>query len=174
MVTSKFRLQLDDGTEIDLLVVENMNFGGTQSVIVYESPGTNGGTIVTTGRKNRTVTLSGRLLVSTYVTAEGGTRILNTTNPLEQLNEKKVAIETVRDAGDPINLISPLDSEDSGRYIIESFEGSLPQGQERYVTFTIVLQEYRQANIKLAAANLVNFQPAETLKQRARDRQFAS
>lgn len=149
-----FRLRLSDGTEIPLYVVESMNFGGQQSVIVYEAPGSDGGTLLTTGRINKSVTLSGRLI---------GTDI-------NDLNDKKVTIERVRDAGEPINLDSPIDSEDTGRYVIETFEGTLPLGQERFIAFTLVLREYRQANIQATAISLVNFQPAELLKQRARDR----
>lgn len=149
-----FRLRLNDGTLIPLYVVESLGFGGQQSVIIYEAPGSDGGTVLTTGRMNKTVTLSGRLI---------GTDIFD-------LNNKKVEIERVRDAGEPINLDCPLDSEDTGRYIIETFEGQLPLGQERYATFTLTLREYRQANIQAAAISLVNYQPAELLKQRAADR----
>jgi len=151
---SLFRLRLGDGTEIDLYIVESMGFGGSQSVIVYESPGSNGGTVLTTGRKNKQVTLAGKIIGKTT----------------DDVNAKKLAIERVRDAGQPLNLYSPLDSEDTGRYIIETFEGSLPQGQARYITFSLVLTEYRQANIRQAAISLVNFQPAELLKERARQR----
>jgi len=131
-----------------------MNFGGQQGVVIYEAPGSDGGTLLTTGRLNNSVTLSGRLL---------GTDIID-------LNNKKVAIERIRDLGEPVNLDSPLDSEDTGRYVIETFEGSLPLGQARFINFTLILREYRQANIQAAAISLVNFQPAELLKQRASDR----
>lgn len=149
-----FRIRKDDGTEIPIYVVENFGFGASQGVIIYEAPGSDGGTILTTGRKNRNVTLSGRII---------GTG-------LTDLNEKKVALENARDSGEAINLDTPLDSEDTGRYIIETFEGSLPVGQERYITFSLVLQEYRQANIQQTAINLVNFQPAQLLTERARAR----
>ena len=149
-----YRLRIDAETIIELSVVENQNFNGEQGVVVYESPGSNGGTTITTGRRNKIVSLSGRLI---------GTDIFD-------VNSQKVAIEAARDDGLPINLDSPLDSEDTGRYIIKSFEGSLPQGQQRYISFTITLTEYRQANVRQSAINLVNFQPAEILKQRAADR----
>ena len=149
-----YRIGNRGGIVIPLFVVENFNFGGQQSVIVYESPGSDGGTVIVTGRKNRTVTLSGKII---------GTDIFD-------LNNKKVAIEKMRDTGLPINLDSPLDSEDTGRYIIRNFEGSLPPGQERYITFSLELDEYRQANIRRSSVSLVNFQPAELLKQRAIDR----
>jgi hypothetical protein len=149
-----FRLRTNDGTLIPLYVVESLGFGGQQSVIIYEAPGSDGGTVVTTGRMNKTVTLSGRLIGS----------------DIFDLNNKKVEIERIRDLGEPVNLDCPLDSEDTGRYIIETFEGNLPLGQERYITFTLTLKEYRQANIQAAAISLVNYQPAELLKQRAADR----
>jgi len=149
-----FRLRLNNGTLIEISVVESMSFGGEQSVIVYESPGSDGGTTITTGRKNKAVVLSGKLL---------GQDALD-------VNTKKLAIERVRDAGEPINLDSPIDSEDTGRYIISSFNGSLPQGTQRYITFELTLTEYRQANIKQSSISLVNFQPLQLLTQRARDR----
>jgi len=149
-----FRLRLENEQIIEISVVESMGFGGQQSVIVYESPGSDGGTTLTTGRMNRTITLSGRLLGS----------------DIFDVNRKKVTLERIRDRGEVVNLDSPLDSEDTGRYIIETFEGNLPLGQARYVTFSMTLREYRQANVKLASVSLVNYQPAELLKQRARDR----
>lgn len=151
-----FRLRLDDKTEIALYVVNSMSFGGTQSVIVYESPGSDGGVVLTTGRNNKSVTLSGKLIGI----------------DMNDVNTKKQAIERVRDAGQPLNLDCPLDSEDTGRYIIETFEGDLPAGVGRYVNFTLKLVEYRQANIRESAINLVNYQPAFLLKQRAKDRGF--
>lgn len=155
---SLFRLRLNSGRIIDLYVVNDFGFGGEQSVIIYESPGSSGGTVLTTGRKNRTVTLNGKLIGRS----------------IQDLNSKKVAIEKARDNGEPLNLDSPLDSEDTGRYIIQSFEGNLPEGQARMITFTLKLAEYRQANIKRASVNLVNFEPAQLLIQRAIDRGFAS
>jgi len=151
---TKFRIRTNDNTIIELSVVESMSFGGEQATIVYEAPGSDGGTVITTGRKNTAVVLAGKLL---------GTDAID-------VNQKKVIIERLRNAGTPINLDSPIDSEDTGRYIISSFSGGLPQGTQRYITFEMTLTEYRQANVKQSSLSLVNFQPSELLKQRARDR----
>jgi len=144
--------------EIDLHVIKDISFSGEQSVIVYESPGSDGGTVITTGRKNQTVTLNGMLIETDLAT----------------LTKKKDAIEKMRDKGEPVNLLGPLSSANSGKYIIGTFEGSLPEGQERYITFTLTLIEFRQANISAASISLVNFQPTQLLLQRARDRQFVA
>ncbi len=153
-MASLYRLRLSTGSIIDLSVVESMSFGGELGVIVYESPGSNGGTVVTTGRKNKTVVLRGKL----------------TGADINDINTKKMAIDRLRDNATVVNLDCPLDSEDTGRYIVGNFAGGVVQGTQRYVTFDMTLIEYRQANIQSTAIALVNFQPAELLKQRAKDR----
>ena len=134
-----YRIRTNEGTIYDLSVVESFSFGGEQGVIVYESPGSDGGTIVTTGRKNRSVVMRGKLLGADF----------------DDINTKKVQIERLRDTATVINLDSPLESEDTGRYIIGSFSGTIPTGTQRYITFDLTLIEYRQANVQQSAVSLV-------------------
>lgn len=147
-----------NGSTFPLSIVENMAFGGTQSVIIYESPGTNGGTVITTGRTNNVITLSGKLL-----------RVEGTT-----LEDIKNEIEDIRDVGQPVVLVAPLNSNDTGQYIIERFEGNVLPGIESYVPFTLTLQEYRQANIRNNNLNLVSFEPAEQARETTIAKNIAS
>jgi len=152
---TKFALVIE-GTVVPIYVVGNMSWGGKQQVIVYESPGTNGGTVVTTGRLNRQRTLNGKM-----IHVEGTT-----------LQQIKSLFFTVMEDGTPVTLLSPIDDEDTGQYIIEEFNGNIIEGTESYLPFTMVLTEYRQANIRRSQINLISFEPAEAFKQRLRDQQL--
>lgn len=146
--------------EYELNIVNNMPFGGEQSVIVYESPGGDGGVVLTTGRLNKKITFEGRL-VSKANTIEEVRSDLN--NTIEELSN-------LRDSAVPVKVISPIVQNDTGIYIIKNLFGRVEEGQGRSIPFTMELEEFRQKGVKRALVNLVNFQPAELLKQRARDR----
>lgn len=152
MVTSTFALVVD-GAIVPLYVVNTMSFGGTQSVIVYEAPGTNGGTVITTGRTNNKITLNGKIVRQAGLT----------------LNEVKAQLQRIRDAAKVVRLLAPIDNDDTGSYVIEEFTGTVIEGTPGYLSFSMTLQEYRQANIQTRAVNLVNFGPADALKQRLTD-----
>jgi hypothetical protein len=180
---ANFKIDLQDGTEpIDIYIVENAGFGGEQSIIIYESPGGDGGAVLSTGRLNKIVKLDGKI-IATNVTKELNeaisisdisqqTRINEQYNRFStglirnELNEKIEKISNIRDAGKPIKLISPIVDNSVGQYIIRSFTYGVVIGQLRYVTFSMELVEYRQKGVKRASVNLVNFQPGELLKDR--------
>lgn len=167
---TKYFLVTEDGTRIALKVVENMDFGGTQSVIVYESPGTNGGTVLTTGRTNNIITLTGRILLPFKSEEQRANPAQFFPNPLQTLNGLKSIIQRQRDKGRPVRLIAPVDNDDSGQYIIEDFSASVVMGIEAALPFTIVLREFRQANIQRSSVNLVAFEPANIFIQTLVDR----
>lgn len=148
------------GETFDLYIVSNMSFGGEQSVVVYESPGSDGGVLLTTGRLNKKVTLTGQIF--SKETDEDAIRT--------DLNQKIQGISDWRDNAMIVKLKSPITHNDTGFYIIKTFGGNVTEGQLRAVAFTMELEEYRQKGVKRAEVNLVNYQPAELLKQRARDR----
>lgn len=149
-----------NGEDIPLRIVSNQTWGGTQTAIVYESAGTNGGVVVITGRKNNEIVLSGKLLAD------------EATNPLLSLNTQKNKFLDLKDAGTPIVLTSPINNNDTGVYIITEFSGNVIEGMANYLSFTMTLTEYRQANLKRTVVNLISFEPAEEFKKILAQRQF--
>jgi len=166
---TRFRL-IVNGIIIPLQVVSNMEFGGRQQVIVYESPGTNGGVVLTTGRVNNTITLTGRILLPFKSASERADPNSAFPTPMSTLNDIKAQIQAVRDSGAPVQLDSPITNDDSGQYVIEEFRANIIEGVTSYLPFTLTLQEFRQANIRQASQNLVSFEPGEQFKQVLRDR----
>jgi len=149
----------DTGEDIPLRVVSNQNWGGNQQTVIYESPGTNGGVVLVTGRTTNTITLTGKLLADR-----------NAKYPLIDLNTKKNRFLRIKDAGMPVILIAPVDNNDTGRYLITEFTGQVVEGLSTYLPFTMVLTEYRQANLKQTQVNLISLEPAEQFKDLYRAR----
>lgn len=166
---SKFILIPKGEEKIYLSVVSNMEFGGKQSVIVYESPGTNGGTVITTGRTNNHIVLTGKILLPFQSDAQRQSPNAAFPFPSITLNEIKAKLQKLRNNGTPVQLIAPVDNDDTGQYIIEEFRANVLEGQESFIPFTMTLQEYRQANIQTASVNLVNFLPAQEFVKRLKD-----
>lgn len=153
---SKYKITRNNGEVVDIYIVENIGFGGEQSVVIYESPGGSGGSVLATGRLNKVVKIDGKIL-SNAGSAE---------DIVGDIQEKCDLISQIRDAGEDIKLTSPITDNSVGKYIIKSFNYATITGKLRYVTFDMELIEYRQKGVKQAAVNLVNFQPTELLKDR--------
>jgi len=143
-----------NGTILDLYIVGNMSFGGEQAIVVHECPGSDGGAIILTGRRNKEITLTGNL-ISKEVTEDAIRDDLNT-----QIN----TLSTLRDTGAIIKLTTPLVQNDTGIYTIKSFNGNIIEGQLKATPFILILTEYRQRGAKQSCANLVNYAPGESLK----------
>lgn len=148
-----------EGKEIPLYIVNNQTWGGSQTALVYESAGTNGGVVIVTGRKNNTITLNGRFLAR-----QGET--------MDNLNDIKSTIQRIKDKGSPVTLIAPIDNYDTDRYVITEFSGNVVEGLATALPFTMTLTEYRQANLQRTAVNLISFEPAEEFKEILRLRQL--
>lgn len=146
-----------DGVTIPIQVVSNMSWGGEQSVVVYESPGTNGGVVLLNGRVTRKRTLTGRII----------------TVPGLTLTQIKNFFDNVRDQGKVVTLISPIDDNTTENFVISSFTGNVEEGIESFISFTMELTEYRQANIRTAAVNLIALGPAERVREIIRERNIA-
>jgi hypothetical protein len=149
----KFAL-IVDGATTPIYVVGSMTWGGQQSVVVYEAPGSDSGTVLLTGRTTRKRTMTGKLLrVGTL-----------------SLSELQTYFETVRDSGKVVTLVSPLSDGGTDQYVISDFNGSILEGIESYLPFTMELTEYRQANIKRSRVNLIAFEPAQRVRELIRQR----
>jgi hypothetical protein len=142
------------GTIYNIRTVGNQTWGGEQGLVVYETPGSDGGVVINTGRLTREITMTGRLLKY----------------PTETLEETKDRFEQLRENGKVVTLLAPVQNNDTGRYHIKSFFGNVIEGVESYLSFTMVLTEHRQVNTKRSLVNLVNYDASESFKTRLRDR----
>lgn len=141
-----------DGIQYDIRIVSSQSWGGEEEIIIYESPGSNGGIAIVTGRKNNTVELSGTLLAT------------DLQDPMGNLNYIKGQFIKLKNAGIPVVLIAPIDNDDTGVYLIKKFSGNVNAGMVNSLTFTMELFEYRQANIQKNKTNLISFAPSEEFK----------
>lgn len=150
---AKFALIID-AIPFPISVVASMAFGGDQSVVVYEAPGSDSGVVLLTGRLTQKRALNGKLIFSRGVTPQ----------------EVKTKLEETRDAGKIVTLVSPVDDGLTGRYVIENFSGTVPEGIESQLPFSMTLIEYRQANVKRTRVNQIALGPAERIRELLRNR----
>jgi hypothetical protein len=158
----------DTNEDIWLHFVSTSSGGGEQNIIIYETPGSDGGAVLTTGRLNKTKTFDGNLYIKP--TDANGAVILT---PDEIMGEMTTLIQTlsdIRDQAIPIKLLLPITDNDTGDYLLKSFTYTIPQGRSNYLGFQMQFTEYRQKGVKQSAVNLVNFESSETFKQRLIDR----
>ena len=145
-------------------VIKNHSFGGgEQAIIKHEAPGSNNGSVKANGRMLKKITLNGNYISSA-----------NTQLDIHSdLTRFKEVMHQIKDRAELITLIGPIHDNSTGRYLIEEFSGDYVEGNLRTLSFTIELIEYRQANIKKSAVNLVNYDAAQFFKELARQRQVA-
>lgn len=148
-----------NGEVIDLRVVNNQTWGGAQKTVIYESPGTNGGVVMVTGRATNKITLNGQLL------PKAGAK-----DPISSLKVIKAKLASLKDKGTPVVLLTPIGNDDTGVYLITDFNGSVQPGIATYLPFTMELTEYRQSNLKTTNVNLISFEPAEEFKTILKER----
>lgn len=157
-----------EGVKYNIRTVGNQSWGGAVQTVVYESAGTDGGVVVTTGRNTNVVTLTGQI-TSAYSNTDSATpfnknffiNVFHGGNTLDELNAIKDKIVRLRDRGVPVKLITPVGNNDSGIYIISEFTGNVVEGNSNSLPFTMKLTEYKQANLKRTKVNLVNYKPAQ-------------
>jgi len=160
----KYELQskwLSDNVEI--YIVEDLSGGGVMGTIVYESPGSNGGIIIGTGRMNETLVINGKIL-SKY-------KFPTTIEVIQDdINNKSAELQDIRDNGYPVTIRGNLPINKTGEYIITEFTWNKPIGQLKYIGFTMTLQEYRQTNVKQNEINLIGAEVVRNMKDRKDER----
>jgi hypothetical protein len=150
---TKYGIKTSSGEVIAIDVVKNQSWGGGMQVLKYESPGSNGGIVIVTGRMTNEITLSGRFIVSDSKAI-----------PMEKLSKMQEDIMRIKDRGEPIFLIAPITNNDSGMYVISEFTGSVEEGAETSIPWMMKLTEHRQTNLKHTIVNLIALGPAEEFK----------
>jgi hypothetical protein len=150
--TSKLKVSVADTFKFQLL--ESITHNAPQGIVQNESIGSDGGTTINTGRKIESLTLTGKLLnhiIASY-SKESGT----TVRVIENYSRIRDRLEYIKINSLPVELLGhPFYRFRTRKWIIHNINTSLNSGQN-YLVFTISLKEYRQANIKTEAVNLVN------------------
>lgn len=162
---SNFKLKI--GEEIfDLLITTSYGAGGSNSIVVKESPGSPGGFILNLGRRNEDVTLTGKLLSNRKIEVRGTQRVSSPSlaEVRNDINAQIARITEARDRGRRVQLLAPINDNRTGNYNILTFTWDLPGGVASYVNFTLILREERQVNVKRSLINLVGAQALDDLK----------
>jgi len=149
----------DQDIEYVLYLVQSLDYSAPQAIIKKESVGSDGGLVVNTGRLLKTIAISGKLI---HKKIQYGTRVLI----MKDYNEIKDEIEDIKESGYVLTLRSPMSTSDAGKYIIENFSCALLTGVGSYLSFTLKLVEYRQANTKISLVNLVAVGPRDEFLSR--------
>lgn len=149
--------------EIELYVVSGDGGGSDNSIIVYESPGSNGGIAINAGRMNKKRVLTGKILSKLKNTAVLQYSVEEIKQELSNIISQ---ISEIKDRGIPIILTSPITDNTTGTYFIKSFHWNLMEGNPYYVTFTLELEEYRQSNVKKNIINIIGGEVVRSLKER--------
>jgi len=161
----------DKGIEIPLNVVTSAACGGAQQVIIYESPGSNGGYLVNTGRRNQKITLTGKLFVpsatiqimmSVMQKAASNEEDVPAKYARQILSSMIFDIERMKNNGSPFELIAPISNKIVTKWIITSFTWDIPVGSSSYINFTLICEEYRQVDSRHVITNAIG---ADTVNQ---------
>jgi hypothetical protein len=153
------------GQTIDINVVTLATSGGTQGIIVYESPGSNGGFVINTGRNNKKVALSGKL--TTGITQD---KYVSEIEGAISLSDQITILEDIKDSGEIITLLMPICNNSVGKWVINAFTWTIPSGSAAYVDFTLELTEYRQVASQYTIQNIIGGEAVKSMQQQSVDR----
>jgi hypothetical protein len=134
------------------MIVSDITLPSEQSIINYESASGDGGITINNGRLCEEISLSGVIL------GRDGENLLSRCAYLTHLKE----------LGTPVDFIHPftrLRKDKGNKYYIKKIDFNLVKANNTAVPFTMTLVEYREANVKTTAVNLVNYQTADFMKQ---------
>lgn len=162
---SLYKIVRANGQTIDINVVTLATSGGTQSIIVYESPGSNGGFVINTGRNNRKVSLNGKL--TTGILQD---RYVGEIEGAIALTDQITILEDIKDNGEIITLLMPVCNNSSGKWLINAFTWTIPAGSAAYIDFTLELTEYRNVDTKSTIQSIIGADVVRSMQQQAVDR----
>lgn len=150
--TSRLRMSVYDTFKFQLL--ESITHDAPQGIIQNESIGADGGTTINTGRKIESLTITGKLL--NHIIASYSRELGTSVRTVENYSEIRESLMYIKNNSLPVELTGhPFYTFRNRKWVITNISSTLNSGQN-YLTFTISLKEYRQANIKTEAVNLVN------------------
>ena len=143
-------LRLEDGTEFQLYVVTDYDFGSNYSIIKIEAATGDGGITYNNGRLVEEIPLSGVLLGES----------------LNDINQKTITLRKIADRKEVVEFVYPYKSDlRSNKFYIQDIRFTPISGKDTEMNFSLTLTEKRDANVKTTQVNLVNFAPSELYKE---------
>lgn len=134
---------------IELSVVEGYELPSSNSIIVNESATGNSAVTYNNGRVQETIPVNGTILALDS----------------DDLSNKLTKLQTLKDNGVIVEYIKPIKNNNrSNKYFIQDMTPTI-SGHDDSATFTMTLTEYRQANVRQIAVNLVGFESADRMRQ---------
>jgi len=134
-------------------LLESITHNAPQGIVQYESIGEDGGATKNTGRRIESLILTGRLLNKYKTTIINGKAKLDVD---ENYSDIRRQLFELKDNGIPCELAGhPYMYFKLRKWVITDINTGLNSGQN-FLTFTITLNEYRQANVRKQTINLAN------------------
>lgn len=138
-----------DNTTISIVVAEDYEISGENSIIVNESATGNSAVTYNNGRTQETIPVNGTIYGD---------------NP-EDLSEKMSRIFELKDSGQEVEFLKPYKLNNrSNKYFIQNCTFNIEAGKDDSCPFSINLTEVRESNVKKVSVNLVGFESAELMK----------
>lgn len=150
-----YKLKRPNQEIIELNVVNRVSNDSSNQILVYESPGSNGGFVINTGRNNKKLVLTGTLLASITLSNARLGVAQNAENARAELNLFTTKMNDIKDNGEIVEIQMPIRDNSVGKWVIGRFSYDIPEGSAAYVNFTLELVEYRQVNFNTTVENLI-------------------
>ena len=142
MVTlTKHEFRDENNTSYDIGVVTNYSLPSQNRIIVNQAAVGNGATVYFNGTIVKQIPITGRLFGDNF----------------DDVDNKRLALEKLSDNGNLIEFITPYKPKGSNKFFISELNFEPASGSTNSLAFTATIIEYRQANVKTVATNLVNF-----------------
>lgn len=132
-------------TEFQIDCATNYSFKSTNRMIINQSAIGNGATVYFNGTEVRTLPINAVLVAESF----------------EELDLKKQQLQKLSDEGAVLEFITPYQPTYSNKHYISDISFEAKHGNQNWISFTCTLTEYREANVKTTAINLVNFASKE-------------
>ena len=142
------KLKDSSGNEFNLYITSNYTIGGNSVIIVNESATGDGGIVYNNGRLQEEIPINGTLMAVDITT----------------VNNNKNYLMKLKDLGEVVEFIGPYKFVNrTNKYFIKSLKFTVTEGDDKTLPFSMVLSEYRTANVNQIAINAVNFELSESL-----------
>lgn len=141
MAKGKHKFVDSDNVSYNLDVVQNYSLPTEYRIVINESATGSSGVSYFNGRSFISIPITGRLF---------GTDI-------DDINNQANTLLSIGDAGKVIEFIGPYKPIASNKFFIKNLTFEASPGAPNSIGFSCTLIEFRQANVKTTAVNLVNF-----------------
>lgn len=170
-----YKIKRSNGQEIDIFIAQEIDNDSSNTLIIYESPGSDGGFIVNTGRNNEKLVITGKIVAQATLSATPPLPAeIRDQNARSELSEIVTLFQNIKNNREIIQLLGPISNASVSKWQIGRFGWTIPQGSGAYVEFTLELIEYRQVNYNKTSINMVGGEAVRTLRAKFEEQQQIS